>query len=135
EEILAYVKKTVDQHGLRPHFRLNAYVRSVTWSDADARYTLTLGTGETMEFEAVVSCVGFLNVPLIPDWVDAQASPVRIVHTARWPEGLKLDDLKVGVVGTGSSAVQVVAEAARTARSVTVFQRSPNWAMPKGNRL
>lgn len=134
DEILAYVEKTVDQYGLRPHFRLNSPVRSIVWSDTDARYTLTLETGETMEFEAVISCVGFLNVPLVPDWVDESASPVRIVHTARWPEGLKLDGLKVGVVGTGSSAVQVVAEAAKLAERVTVFQRSPNWAMPKGNR-
>lgn len=134
DEILAYVEKTVDQFELRRHFRLNAYVRSVIWSDADALYTLTLGTGETLEFEAVISCVGFLNVPLIPDWVDPRSSPVRIVHTAQWPEDLKLDGLRVGVVGTGSSAVQVVAEAAKVAKSVTVFQRSPNWAMPKGNR-
>ena len=134
DEILAYVEKTVDQFDLRRHIRLNAYVRSVVWSDADARYTLTLGTGETLAFEAVISCVGFLNVPLIPDWVDHVASPVRTVHTAQWPADLKLDGLRVGVVGTGSSAVQVVAEAAKVAKSVTVFQRSPNWAMPKGNR-
>lgn len=134
DEILAYVEKTVDQFDLRRHFRLNAYVRSVAWSDAEARYTVELGTGETLEFEAVVSCVGFLNVPLIPDWAYTQAGPVQVVHTARWPDDLKLDGKRVGVVGTGSSAVQVVAEAAKAAASVTVFQRSPNWAMPKGNR-
>jgi len=134
DEILAYVEKTVDQHDLRRHFRLNAIVQSVVWSDSDARYTVTLGTGETLDVEAVVSCIGFLNVPLIPDWAEVATSPVHIVHTARWPDDLKLDGLNVGVVGTGSSAVQVVAEAAKVAKSVTVFQRSPNWAMPKGNR-
>lgn len=134
DEILSYVEKTVEQFELRRHFRFNAYVRSVAWSDADALYALTLGTGETMEFEAVVSCVGFLNVPLIPDWADSRASPVRVVHTARWPDDEKLEGMRVGVVGTGSSAVQLVAEAAKVAKSVTVFQRSPNWAMPKGNR-
>ncbi|MGF7158766.1 cyclohexanone monooxygenase [Rhodoligotrophos appendicifer] len=134
DEILSYLERTVDRFDLRRHFQFNAAVRSAAWSDERSSYTLTFADGGTREFDVVVSCVGFLNVPLLPDWVDQKASSVKIVHTAQWPKDLRFDGLKVGVVGTGSSAVQVVAEATKAADSVTVFQRSPNWAMPKGNR-
>ena len=133
-ELLAYLNKTVDNLGLRQNFRFNTRIASVVWSDDRNLYDVTTQSGETFEFEVVISCVGFLNVPQVPAWAqDAQGS-LRVVHTSKWPADLTLDGLRVGVVGTGSSSVQLVVEAAKVAASVTVFQRSPNWVLPKGNR-
>jgi cation diffusion facilitator CzcD-associated flavoprotein CzcO len=134
KELKQYLGKTVDEFGLRPHFRFNTAVASATWSDAGKRYTVAFADGRTAEFEAVISCVGFLNDPVIPPGVDLAAYPGLAFHSSRWPDGICLDGKRVGVVGTGSSAAQVVAEAAKVARSVTLFQRSPNWVMPKRNR-
>lgn len=133
-QISDYLAKTVEHCGLGRHFRFSAAVASVAWSDERKLYVVTLADGRAAEFEAVISCVGFLNVPVIPDGVDLAAYPGVACHTARWRDDISLDGKRVGVVGTGSSAVQVVAEAAKVAKSVTLFQRSPNWIFPKRNR-
>jgi cyclohexanone monooxygenase len=133
-ELKEYLEKTIDEFDLRRHLRFDAAVVSVTWSDEDKLYRLTLADGRVAEFEAVISCVGIFSVPLIPAGTDSAAYPGIVCHSSRWRDDIKLDGMRVGVVGTGSSAVQIVAEAAKVARSVTVFQRSPNWVVPKRNR-
>jgi len=133
-EICRYLEKTVDEFDLRKHFRFNCRVASVEWCDAECSYIVKFADGTAEVFDVVLSCVGFLNVPYVPEWVNVDAFPGRVVHTSNWPADLKLDALNVGVVGTGSSAVQVVAEAAKVAKNVTVFQRAPNWVFPKNNR-
>ena len=134
EELRRYLDKTVDEFDLRRHFRFNSKVLSAAWNEQDATYRLTFADGQKEIADVVLSCVGFLNVPFVPSWVDEAAFPGRVVHTARWPTDVRLEGKTVGVIGTGSSAVQVVSEAAKVAKSVTVFQRAPNWVLPKNNR-
>src|SRR6185312_16439413 len=84
---------------------------------------------------AVISAVGFLNIPVVPPFAredhDFQGA---ICHTSRWIDGLDMTGKSVAVVGTGSSAVQVVSEAAKIASDVTIFQLEPNWIVPKQSR-
>jgi cyclohexanone monooxygenase len=134
EELKHYLEKTIDEFALRSRFRFDTTVVSAAWSDERKLYTVTFADGRAADFEAVISCVGFLNVPVIPPGIDLAAYPGIAFHTARWRDDVSLDGRRVGVIGTGSSAVQVVAEAAKVAQSVTVFQRSPNWILPKKNR-
>ena len=129
-----YLEKTIDEFDLRRHLRFDATVVSATWSDANKLYTLAFADGRTAEFEAVISCVGIFSVPLIPAGIDIASYPGVVCHTSRWRDDIRFDGIRVGVVGTGSSAVQIVAEAAKVAQSVTIFQRSPNWVVPKRNR-
>ena len=133
-ELKRYLGKTVDEFGLRPHFRFNATVTSAVWSDSGKHYTVSFADGRQMEFDVVISCVGTLNMPLIPPDIDMAAFPGIAVHTSRWRDDISLEGKRVGVIGTGASAVQIVAEAARVAQSVTIFQRSPTWVIPKKNR-
>lgn len=133
-EILAYLEHVVDHLGLRPQIRLNTAVASVAWSDRRQVQELTTEAGERLEFEAVISAVGFFNAPRVPNWPGRESFTGEIFHSARWPAGTDLRGKAVGVVGTGSTAVQIVAEAAKLAKSVTVFQRDPNWVVAKNNR-
>lgn len=133
-EVKGYLEKTIDEFGLRPRLRFDATVVSATWSDEHKLYTLAFADGCTAEFEAVISCVGIFNVPLIPAGIDVGAYPGIVCHSSRWRDDIKLEGMRAGVVGTGSSAVQIVAEAAKVAQSVTIFQRSPNWVVPKRNK-
>ena len=133
-EVKRYLEKTIDEFGLRPHFRFNAAVVSATWSDQRKLYTLAFADGCVAEFEAVISCVGFLNDPVIPASINLAAYPGIACHTARWRDDIDMAGKRVGVVGTGSSAAQIIAEASRVASAVTVFQRSPTWVLPKKNR-
>jgi cation diffusion facilitator CzcD-associated flavoprotein CzcO len=133
-ELKGYLEKTIDEFELRPHLRFDATVVSATWSDEHKLYTLAFADGRIAEFEAIISCVGIFNVPLIPAGIDVGAYPGMVCHSSRWTDDIRLDGMRVGVVGTGSSAAQIVAEAAKIAQSVTIFQRSPTWVVPKRNR-
>jgi cation diffusion facilitator CzcD-associated flavoprotein CzcO len=136
DELQRYLESVADSFGLRRHLLLNETVEAITWADDSGGYEIVTSSGRSHGiFRAVISAVGFLSVPRIPPLAGEAANPDRVIcHTARWPDGLDLAGKRVGVLGTGSSAVQVVAEAAACAAEVKVFQREPNWLLPKGSR-
>jgi cation diffusion facilitator CzcD-associated flavoprotein CzcO len=135
-ELQGYLERVVNAFGLRSHLALNETVRSVTWLDDRGEYEIASSPGAPHgPFHVVISAVGFLSVPRIPALArEGTGFGGVICHTAGWPDGLDLTGKRVGVLGTGSSAVQVVAEAAKCAAEVKVFQREPNWLLPKGSR-
>lgn len=136
QEILGYLNHVAAKWDLVRHIRYKTTVTSVVWSDAAKSYTVSSAAGETFgPFSAVVSAVGFLNIPLLPPFARGE-TPFRgeQCHTARWTKGLTMHGKRVGILGTGSSAVQIIAEAARDAKSVKIFQIEPNWLLPKGAR-
>jgi cation diffusion facilitator CzcD-associated flavoprotein CzcO len=136
DELQNYLEHVADTFGLLPHVVLNEKVESVTWMDDHGEYLIVTSSGATHgPFRAVISAVGFLSVPRIPALTREEPGFGQVIcHTAQWPDGLGLAGKRVGVLGTGSSAVQVVAEAATCAAEVKVFQREPNWILPKGSR-
>ncbi len=135
-EILAYLNHVAKKWDLERRLQLNERVESIIWDDASSSYTLHTSSGTDYgRFDSVISAVGFLNIPLIPPFARGEhpfAGPT--CHTSRWPEGLALEGKRVGVLGTGSSGVQIVSEAAKCAESVTIFQLEPNWILPKDAR-
>ena len=132
-ELQRYLEDVVDEHGLRPHFRFSTAVDEVAWDDDVSGYLLRTADGDVYTFRAVISAVGMLNIPKYPTWpgLDEFAGPK--LHTARW-QPVELAGKKVAVVGTGSSAVQVVPAIAGVAERVTLFQREPGWVMYKPDR-
>lgn len=135
-EILDYLNHVAAKWDLVRHMRFNQKVETIIWSDAEKHYTLvTPSSTEHGPFCAVVSAVGFLNIPLLPPFARGKTPFLGDqCHTSRWPDGLGMKGRRVGILGTGSSAVQVIAEAARDASSVKVFQIEPNWLLPKNAR-
>ena len=140
DELQRYLESVVDRFGLRSHLVLNEKVESVTWSEDRGEYDIVTSSGASPStshgaFQAVISAVGFLNIPLIPPFARGDTGFGGVIcHTSAWPMGLDLAGKKVAVLGTGSSAVQVVAEAAKCAAELKIFQIEPNWLLPKGNR-
>ena len=132
-ELLAYAEHVVDRFGLRPHLRLNTRVTDLVWEESTSTYTLTTEQGGNEEFDVVISALGLLSVPRYPEWpgLDTFAGPC--FHTSRWEEH-DLVGKSVAVVGTGSTAVQIVPAIAATAARVHVFQRQPGWIEPKNER-
>lgn len=134
-EIHAYLEHVADEHSLRQHAVFAEQVQAVEWSDSDATYRLqTSSNRDWGAFDAVISAVGYVDVPVMPSFVDNGEFSGAICHTSRWPEGLDLTGKRVGVAGTGSSAAQVIAEAAKQASGVKIFQSRPNWVLPKKAR-
>lgn len=130
-EILAYLEKVAADHGLASHLRAGASVSAVRWSDERRRWTLQNEDGECFEFDVVVSAVGMLDVPHVPDLPGADRFRGRQFHSARWDHSKPIAGERVAAIGTGASAVQYVPAIAREAAHLTVFQRTPIWIAPR----
>jgi 4-hydroxyacetophenone monooxygenase len=128
DELHAYLEQLADDFGVRERIRFDTEVLAATY-DAEAQEWEVRTPGETLHANVVITAVGGFNKPKWPALpLDAFAGTV--VHTARWPEGLSLAGKRVGVIGNGASAMQLVPAVCDEAAHVTVFQRSPQWAAP-----
>lgn len=134
DELQRYLEETVDDFGLRPHIRLGTAVDAATWDESRHVWTVRLADGTEDECHVLISAVGFLNVPRYPDWPGLDEFEGPAFHTARWEHEHDLTDKVVAVVGTGSSATQVVPAIQPIVKHLYVFQREPGWVMPKGER-
>ena len=142
-ELLRYARDVVDRFGLAAHLRLNTVVTDVRWVDEEARYGLTFTSArldetaragqaaQTEHFDVVISAVGLLSVPRMPDWPGLAEFGGVAFHTARWQPEHDLTGRRVAVVGTGSTAAQLVPVLAEQAARLYVFQREPGWIEPK----
>jgi len=133
-ELQKYLEETVDEFGLRPHLNLGVTVESAMWDDDRHVWTVRLDDGTVSECHVLISGVGFLNVPRYPSWPGIDNFEGAKFHTARWEHEHDLTGKVVAVVGTGSSATQVVPAIQPIVEQLYVFQREPGWVMPKGER-
>lgn len=133
-EILAYMERCAERLGLQPHFRFGTEVVSATWNDAAARWTVTTRHGDVYEARFLIAATGGLSRPRLPDISGLDTFEGPMVHSARWDPDVRYDGARIGVIGTGASAVQIVPELAPVARSVTLFQRTPPWILPREDR-
>ncbi len=133
-ELLRYVKQTAEQSGLNDRLRLNTEVERMTWSGAagawlvDVKDTIT-GATEQLTAHAVVAAMGILRVPKLPDIAGRETFAGPALHTALWDKSVDLTGKRVGVIGTGASANQVVPAISPIVDSLVVYQRSAHWMM------
>ena len=133
-EIQAYLLRCVEKHALRPHISFDTAISEASF-DADAGlWRLTTSRGEVVSARVVVSAVGGLVDPAVPDLKGIQSFTGELFHTARWNHDFDLCGKRVAVIGTGASAVQVVPSIAAEVAHLSVFQRTPAWVMPKRDR-
>ncbi len=133
-ELQAYVDHLVERFRLLPHFRFATSITTVAWDEQGQGYVLTTDSGEQHRFDAVISAVGMFSAPRLPHVPGLDAFRGAKLHTASWDHSVDLRDQRVAVMGTGSSAAQVVPTVAGEAHQVYVFQRQPGWLLPKGDR-
>lgn len=131
QDVLDYLERVVDKFGLREHMRFGVSIESARYDEQSRRWKLTARTseGETQGLDAniLVSCVGQLNVPSVPDIPGLQNFSGPVLHTARWPEDASLAGKRVALIGAAASAVQLGPTIAPEVKELTVFQRSPQW--------
>ncbi|GLR84303.1 flavin-containing monooxygenase [Bradyrhizobium iriomotense] len=133
EELLDYLRKVADEFGLRKHLRLNTQLTSSRWDESRRRWISTLRTSsgeETFESTALVSAIGQLNDPSRARFKGEEDFKGRILHSALWSNDINIDGKRVAVIGTGATAMQLVPSIASRVDSVTVYQRSAQWARP-----
>lgn len=148
-EILRYFESLVPRFGLEGHLRTGCEVTELVWHDATDTWKGVIrhsgddpsatdpnasGTTETFEADIVVSGLGQLNQPYVPDIPGLDDFSGTVFHSARWDHDHDLRGERVAVIGIGASAIQFVPRVAETARSMTLFQRSVNYVIPKPDR-
>lgn len=134
DELLAYFRNFSTKHGLDRHTRLETEVLAAKYDESDASWVLTLrdkdGKQSELRANALVSAVGQLNRPLIPQIPGQDRFRGPAFHTAAWEPQHALEGKRIAVVGSGASAFQLVPELAKIAGRLYVFQRSAPWMLP-----
>jgi cation diffusion facilitator CzcD-associated flavoprotein CzcO len=134
QEILAYLHALVADRGLDARLRFGSGVAAVEFDDRRAVWRVALDNGETLHAAAVVSAVGQLGRPAVPDIAGRADFDGPSWHSARWDHDVDLAGKRVAVIGTGASAIQFVPEVAKLAAHVDVYQRSAPYVLPKADR-
>jgi len=134
QEILAYLHAVAEERGLGPHLRFGTGVGAAEFDERRGVWNLTLEDGGTLQAAALVSAVGQLGRPALPDIAGRDDFAGPSWHSARWDHGADLTGRRVAVVGTGASAIQFVPEVAKIAAHVDVYQRSAPYVLPKFDR-
>ena len=130
-EILAYLEKVAAEHQLERHLVSGTRVTALRWADDAKRWTVETADGTTHEFDAVVTAVGMLDVPYIPEIPGTDRFRGRTFHSSNWDHSKSIAGERVASIGTGASAIQYVPEIAADAAHLTVFQRTPIWVSPR----
>ena len=133
-EILAYMKRIVDDNGLRSYIRLGTMVTSVKWDDEALLWNVALADGSVLTARNFVAAWGQLNRPQTPVIEGQDAFKGVQFHSARWRHDIDLSGKRVASIGNAASAVQYIPEIAPVVGHLDVFQRSPNWVVPRMDR-
>jgi 4-hydroxyacetophenone monooxygenase len=130
QENVKYFDWVADHFDLRRHIQFETEVKSLTWDEAEAEWKIDIegpDGARTIRSRAVITSVGFLSRPNVPDIPGAETFAGASWHTARWPQDVALNGKRVAVIGTGCTGYQLIPEIALEVAHVTVFQRTPQW--------
>lgn len=133
-ENLRYLNFVADKFDLRTRLRFGCRVESMIWQDDVQAWHISLTNGETHSARFVIGCLGVVSAPTLPSYEGMDDFEGESFHTFHWPaEPLELAGRRVGVIGTGATGIQVIAEIADKVGELKVFQRRPNWSCPLNN--
>jgi cation diffusion facilitator CzcD-associated flavoprotein CzcO len=130
-EILTYLENCADRFGVTPHVRTGTAITDAEWDERNHRWQLRSDAGETFTADVLVTALGMLNVPFVPEIPGAERFRGRMFHSSRWDHSKPLAGERVASIGTGASAVQYVPAIADEVEALTVFQRTPIWVAPR----
>lgn len=133
-EIRDYIEHCARRNGILPHIRFGREVSRARFDDGTGKWTVTTSAGEELVADVLVSAVGQLNRPFVPDIPGLADFRGECFHSAHWNHDAQLTGKRVGVIGNAASAVQLVPEVAARAGHLAIFQRSANWIIKRGDR-
>ncbi|WP_269716209.1 flavin-containing monooxygenase [Caulobacter sp. NIBR2454] len=133
-EIRAYLERVADKYDLRPYLRFGKTVTDLTFDEAGGFWKVTSDDGQTLTARVVVSGTGGLSRPVLPSIKGMDSFKGKAFHSAWWDHDEDLTGKTVAVIGTGASAIQFVPQIAPKVKSLTLFQRTPPWIVPKLDR-
>lgn len=133
-EILGYMEYCVEKYDLRDHIHFNKEVSEAHFDETSNQWLVFTRDGDAFATDVLVTATGQLNQPAYPDIPGTATFTGKAFHSARWDHGYDLTGKKVAVIGTGASAIQFVPEIVPKVASLSLFQRSAAWVLPKADR-
>ena len=129
-----YLNHVADKFDLRRDIQFNTRVAAAVYDEAANRWQVRTDDGRTAQARFLITAIGILSAPFIPDFAGRDSFAGVSFHTSQWPkEPIDFSDKRVGVIGTGATAVQLITEIAKNVGHLTVFQRTPNYCAPLRN--
>jgi cyclohexanone monooxygenase len=132
-QILSYLNHVADRLDLRRDIEFNTGVTGARFDEQRNLWSVQLDSGKTVTARYLVTALGLLSATNVPDIKGIETFQGAQYHTGAWPEGLDFTGKRVGVIGTGSTGIQVITALAPQVGHLTVFQRSPQYSVPVGN--
>ncbi|WP_339414476.1 NAD(P)/FAD-dependent oxidoreductase [Photorhabdus cinerea] len=132
-EIRAYLQATAKDEGLLPHIRLGANVKKAYWDNQEERWIVVTTTG-VFSGRFLVAGTGHLTDENIPQIKGLNSFTGEVFHSARWKHHIPLQGKRVGIIGSGASAAQVIPEVANNVSELVIFQRSAPYVLPRPDR-
>ncbi|VEG52849.1 putative flavoprotein involved in K+ transport [Mycolicibacterium aurum] len=132
-ELAAYFDDVMSRHGLHDHVRWKTEVVSASWDDGTATWTVTVrdsGGMRTLTAHAVITAVGQLNRPNLPDFPGQDSFSGPSFHSAAWDHSVDITGKRVALIGAGASGFQIAPAIAETVHRLEVFQRTAQWMFP-----
>lgn len=130
-EIKQYADHVADKYDVRRHIRFNTTVEGARWDEDAAIWRVALADGQTMTSRYLITATGFLSQPHTPEIPGIHDFAGKIIHTANWDDSYNPANRKIGIIGTGATAVQLIPELAESAADLTVYQRTAIFVVPK----
>ena len=129
-EIQSYFSQVATERGIRPHIRFGTEVTSARYRDGQ----WWVGTSDGEEaFDVLIAATGVLRIPRYPDIRGLETFAGPSFHSSRWDHSVSLPDKRIGLIGTGSTGVQITAELGGNVKGLKIFQRTPQWVFPTPN--
>ncbi|KAL4904782.1 hypothetical protein BDW74DRAFT_178357 [Aspergillus multicolor] len=135
-ETLRYSEFVVSKFDLARDMQFDTKVIRAQYQEQSRSWILTDHTGKTYTSRWLVTCIGILNNYTLPDIPGVHDFKGEAIHTARWPresDSVSFEGKRVGIIGTGATGIQAIQKIVKTAGSLTIFQRTPNWSAPLNN--
>jgi cation diffusion facilitator CzcD-associated flavoprotein CzcO len=144
EEILDYLTNIAQKYQLYKHIRFNTSVEEARWDDSTKTWQTKIhrigskdaefGKEYTITSDFLVSGVGQLNIPRYPEIEGLRSFKGKVMHSARWDWDYDVRNKRIGIIGSGATSAQIIPEVANACKSLTVFQRTPNWVIPRDDK-
>ncbi|KAK7885119.1 hypothetical protein LTR67_010610 [Exophiala xenobiotica] len=132
-DVLEYLEHVVERHDLRKYMHFKTEMQSAHWNESEKLWEVQVNTGILFKVKYLITALGLLSRPNYPDIPGIGTFKGTICHTAAWKSDIELKDKRVGVIGCGSTGVQVITEVSKDVKQLACFQRHPQYSVPSGD--
>jgi len=135
EEINSYIRFVADKYQIKKHIKFNARVQEIMFDGEHDCWRVHLENAEVLCSRNLIAATGIFHRPIVPNIPGRELFKGKVMHPAKWEQDYDYAGKKVGLIGTGASAVQIIPTIAPDVETLHVFQRTPIWIMPKDDRV